>query len=190
VKFLSIINIRYLSGLIALAFFVAPVSASQRYTVAELATAEQVQQAFKVFEQWTQFYQQKHYYKQHDLVHPRIQTYWDKHRWKKIMRKSQRKNGALESYEILAISPIKPANIPCTEMGHCYRKDMQVVIIIVNSHYKKIGDMNKEYILMANSADGWRWGGGTFLNTPGGETAGILDRNDVKRYQYKGIEKE
>jgi len=106
------------------------------------------------------------------------------------MRKSIRVNGTLDSYDILAVSAIKPKDLPCSEMGHCYRKDMQVVIIIVNSNYSKIGDMNKEFILMANSENGWMFGGGTFLNTPGGETGGILDRKDERKFKYKGIEKE
>jgi hypothetical protein len=145
-----------------------------------LATPAEIEQAFNVFKQWTTLYQQEEYEKQRQLNHPRIGT--PKRYWKKVMSKSNQKNGKLMSYDILAVSAIHTADIPCTELGHCYRKDMQVVIIFVNSHYEKIGDKNKEYILMANHIDGWGWGGGTFLNIPFGESIVILDRNDVIKY--------
>ena len=121
------------------------------------------------------------------MLHPRIQRYKHFGVWKKAMRKSQHKNGALLRYELIALSAIEPARIPCTEMGHCYRKDMQTVMIIVNSSYQKIGEKNKEYVIMANSDEGWLFGGGTFLNIPFGETMGILDRADERKYEYKGM---
>ncbi|MCJ7815902.1 MAG: hypothetical protein MUP31_07615 [Xanthomonadales bacterium] len=154
---------------------------------APLATDEQVKEAFDRFQTWTSLYQQKNYLEQYALVHPRIQRYKNYSVWKKKMNKSQHKNGALLEYEIIALSAITPDQIPCTEMGHCYRKDMQTVMFIVNSVYEKLGEKNKEYIIMTNSEQGWLFGGGTFLNIPFGETMGILDRVDEKRYEYKGI---
>jgi hypothetical protein len=64
---------------------------------------------------------------------------------------------------------------------------MHTVMIIVDSRYAKIGEKNKEYVIMTNSDQGWLFGGGTFLNIPFGETMGILDRVDEKKYEYKGL---
>ena len=157
------------------------------FETAPLATDDQVQHAVTQFQKWTNFYQEESYFQQFGLVHPRIQHYKNYKRWKKAMSKSLDTNGALLEYEIIGLSAIHPADIPCTEMGHCYRKDMQTVIIIVNSRYEKIGVKNKEYIIMTNSDKGWLFGGGTFLNVPFGETMGILDRADEQRYKYKGL---
>jgi hypothetical protein len=154
---------------------------------APLATDEQVEEAFGRFQAWTSLYQQENYLEQYELVHPRIQRYKNYPVWKKAMNKSQHKNGALLEYDLVALSAISPADIPCTEMGHCYRKGMQAVIIVVNSVYEKIGEKNKEYVIMTNSEAGWLFGGGTFLNIPFGETMGILDRADEKKYEYKGL---
>ncbi len=110
---------------------------------APLATDEQVKEAFARFQTWTSLYQQKNYLEQYELVHPRIQRYKNFSTWKKAMRKSQGKNGALLDYELVALSAITPDRIPCTEMGHCYRKDMQTVMIIVDSRYEKIGEKNQ-----------------------------------------------
>ncbi len=147
---------------------------------APLATPAETKQAVNVFREWTTLYQQEEYEKQRQLNHPRIGT--PERYWEKVMSESNHKNGKLMSYDILGVSAIHTADIPCTELGHCYRKDMQVVIIMVDSHYKKIGDKNKEYILMTNHIDGWGWGGGTFLNIPFGESIVIMDRNDVRKY--------
>jgi hypothetical protein len=40
---------------------------------------------------------------------------------------------------------------------------------------------------MEGSSQGWVFGGGTILNIPFGETMGILDRADEKKYEYKGM---
>lgn len=154
---------------------------------APLASDEQVKEAFSRFQTWTSLYQQEDYPGQYELVHPRIQHYKNLPVWKKKMRKSRHKNGALLEYELVALGAISPAEIPCTEMGHCYRKGMQTVIVVVNSVYEKIGEKSKEYVIMANSGQGWLFGGGTFLNVPFGETMGILNRMDEKKYEYKGL---
>ncbi|MFT5351969.1 MAG: hypothetical protein ACI9MF_002795, partial [Gammaproteobacteria bacterium] len=148
----------------------------------------EVEQALKIFGRWIQNYQVSDYARQYELVHPLIQHYKTREKWKKAMRKSQRKNGELLAYEILAAGASTPEEIPCTEMGHCYRKGIEVVLIIINSTYQKIGAKPKEYVVMAKSRQGWRFGGGTFLNIPFGETMTILDRRDERRYGYKGID--
>ncbi|MFC1689822.1 hypothetical protein ACFL07_09255 [Pseudomonadota bacterium] len=45
----------------------------------------------------------------------------------------------------------------------------------------------QEYVIMTNSDRGWLFGGDTFLNIPFGETMGIPDRQDEKRYEYRGL---
>ena len=40
---------------------------------------------------------------------------------------------------------------------------------------------------MEGSSQGWMFGGGAILNIPFGETMGILDRADEKKYEYKGM---
>jgi hypothetical protein len=154
---------------------------------APMANDEQVKEAFDRFQSWTNLNQQNNFLEQYDLVHPRIQRYKNYPVWKKAMRKSLHRNGALLEYEVIALGAITTDKIPCTEMGHCYRKGMQTVMIFVNSLYEKLGEKNKEYIIMTNSDQGWLFGGGTFLNVPFGETMGILDRVDEKRYEYKGM---
>jgi len=186
---LNKLNKVYQMFLIVLFIISSPLYSARPYEIAKLATADEVAKSIEVFKEWTTSYQNKDYKSQFNLVHPRIQKYKKNKIWKRTMSKSLRRNGSLMSYDILAVAATTPDKIPCTERGHCYRKDMQVVIILLNSRYKKIGDKNKEYVIMANSEDGWRYGGGTFLNIPFGETMGILDRHDEKRYEYKGIER-
>ena len=155
--------------------------------LAPLASPEETRKALKVFEDWMKHYQERAFRKHYSYVHPRIRYYKSYKGWRKIMRKSVNKNGELIGYELVGFGPITADKIPCTEMGHCYRRDMQVVVIVVNSEYKKIGIKEKELVIMANSVEGWRFGGGTVLNRPFGETLGILDRQDERRYEYKGI---
>lgn len=62
---------------------------------APLASDEQVKEAFNRFQTWTILYQQDNYLEQYDLVHPRIQRYKNYPVWKKAMRNSLHRNGAL-----------------------------------------------------------------------------------------------
>jgi hypothetical protein len=41
-----------------------------------------------------------------------------------------------------------------------------------------MGTKEREYVITMNSEEGWLFGG---------ETMGILDRTDEKRYEYKGL---
>lgn len=154
---------------------------------APLASDEQVKEAFVQFQAFLALYQEENYLEQYELVHPRIRRWKNFPVWKKAMRKSQHKNGALLEYEVVALGAITPGKIPCTEMGHCYRKGMQTVMVVVNSRYEDIGKKDREYVIMTNSDEGWMFGGGTILNIPFGETMGILDRADEKKYEYKGF---
>jgi hypothetical protein len=179
----------YRLGLMAILMAVSAMSSAENIVIPPLASADEVANALQAFKQWTALYQDKDYQAQYLLVHPRIQKYKTPKMWKKAMHKSQRRNGRLDAYDIYFVSAVPAEKIPCTEMGHCYRKDMQVVMIVLNSRYEKIGAMDKEYVLMARSGDDWFFGGGTFPNRPFGETMGILDRRDEKRYEYNGIER-
>lgn len=173
------------SSVFCIVLFVQQVHSTEQV---DIASAGEVEQALKTLVLWIQNYQDKNYTEQYKLVHPLIQHYKDKKKWKKAMKKSLRVNGELLDYKILAVGATTPDKIPCTEMRHCYRKDIQVVLIIMNSLYKIFGEKEKEYVVMANSSHGWRFGGGTFLNIPFGETMTILDRRDERRYEYKGID--
>ncbi len=147
-----------------------------------LASNEQVEEALAVFMDWTAAYQNGDYLAQWRLTHPRIRRWHNKKRWKKSMRHGVRKNGTLESFRVIKASPIEATRLPCTEMGHCYRKDMQVVIILLDTTYEKTHPNQPEYVVVANSDEGWRFGGGTFPGLPAGETMVILDRKDESRY--------
>jgi hypothetical protein len=98
------------------------------------------------------------------------------------MTKARRKDGALTGYAIQAAAPIDAAKLPCTEMGHCYRRGIQYILFIISSTYEKAAPAQPEYVAMSESDKGWRFGGGTFPNRPLGETAVILTEADERRY--------
>jgi hypothetical protein len=144
------------------------------------ASAEQIAEAEGVFDEWILAYQAKDYGAQWRLIHPRIRTWYDKKRWRNAMQLSQRKGGELVVIKKDRIEAIPTEEIPCTEMGHCYRKDMQTVVIVTTIDYGKPPSPVQEYAIMANSDEGWRWGGGTILKLPMGETVVILNRRDER----------
>lgn len=172
-------------GVFCISLLIQQAHAGEQLSV---ASADEVKQALEIFGQWIQNYRNLDYAGQYELVHPLIQHYKTRKKWEKAMQKSQQKNGELLDYEIIAAGTTTADKIPCTEMGHCYRKDIQVVLIFINSTYQKIGAKPKEYVVMAKSKQGWRFGGGTILNIPFGETMTILDRKDERRYGYKEID--
>lgn len=160
-------------------------AAAARINPPPLATGAEVAMAVAAFEEFTNRYLQGDYASQYELVHRRIRKFKTEKSWVSRMRKSVLNNGPLEGFEVIAIGAIEAEKIPCTEMGHCFRKDMQTVMIVLNSQYAKAGARDKEYVVMANSDDGWRFGGGSFLNRPYGETLAILDRKDERAARYK-----
>lgn len=171
--------------LLTVSLVIAGNASAKSIEPAPLATDAEVEVAYAAFQRWTEYYLQAQYEDQYALVHKRIRKYKTKKSWVSRMRRSVRHNGPLEKVNVIAVAAITPAKIPCTEMRHCYRKDIQTVMIIVNSQYGKVGAMEKEYVVMANSDDGWAYGGGSFLNRPYGETMGILDRQDERRIKFK-----
>lgn len=145
-----------------------------------LANAMQIAAAERVFDEWILAYQAQDFETQWRLVHPRVRTWYDKKRWRNAMKMSQRKGGELVVIKKDRIEAIPVEEIPCTEMGHCYRKDMQTVVIVTTIEYGKPPSPVQEYAIMANSDEGWRWGGGTILKLPMGETVVILNRRDER----------
>jgi len=148
-----------------------------------LATAADVEEARGVLEQWTAAYQAEDYLTQWQLTDPRIRRWWDKARWREAMVKARRKDGKLTAYTIVGADPIDAAKLPCTELGHCYRQGVQYIAFVIRSEYKKAKPGQPEYVAMAKSDEGWRFGGGTFPNRPVGETSVILTESDERRYK-------
>jgi hypothetical protein len=72
--------------------------------------------------------------------------------------------------------------LPCTEMGHCYREQVSYVLALIQTRYAQATPAQPEYCVAAYSSEGWRFGGGTILNRPLGETAVILSTQDERRY--------
>lgn len=168
---------------IALSIGLTAVAAAARAEDVPLATEDDVPVATQVLAQWAAAYQAQDYDTQWQLTDPRQRRWWDKKRWHKAMTKARRKDGPLISYTINAASPIDAAKLPCTEMGHCYRRGVQYILFIVTSAYEKAAPTQPEYVAMAKSDEGWRFGGGTFPNRPLGETAVILTEGDERRYR-------
>lgn len=149
--------------------------------VPPLASAEEVSAALEAFQAWSAAYQSGDYNAQFALTHPLIRQWGDATAWRRLMRDAARRNGALVSLELEGAGPLSASDVPCTEMGHCYRRDMQVVMIVLRTRYERADPAQPEYVVMANSDEGWRFGGGTFPNRPRGETMAILDRADEAR---------
>ncbi|HNR77122.1 MAG TPA: hypothetical protein PKM48_08320 [Parvularculaceae bacterium] len=171
-----------LSAIIAaLAMFLssAPLGAKEP----ELATQEEIVAAHAVLVDWTSAFQAGDYRAQWLLTDSRIRRWHDRKRWKGWMTKAARRNGALNSYAIEAASPARAEDLPCTETGHCFRPGVKYVIFLIRSEYEIAAPAQPEFAVMAFSDDGWRFGGGTFLNRPMGETSVIMTVQDERRYK-------
>jgi hypothetical protein len=147
-----------------------------------LARAADIEDAREVLMQWTAAYQARDYDRQWALTDPRHYRWWDRKRWRNAMAKARRKDGALTGYTIQAAAPIDAAKLPCTEIGHCYRRGIQYILFMISSTYEKAAPGQPEYVAMSKSEEGWRFGGGTFPNRPLGETAVILTEADERSY--------
>jgi hypothetical protein len=147
-----------------------------------LPTVEDTKIAHGIMQQWVQAYHEGRFIDQWDLTDPRIRRWHPKRRWRKWMTRATKRNGKIKSYEVTSITRLYATQLPCTEQGHCYRKDVPVILFMIKSEYEKAGPPQPEYIVMSKSEEGWKFGGGTFPNRPMGETSLILDRKDEKRY--------
>ena len=99
------------------------------------------------------------------------------------MERARRADGALLSYRIASYAAASAADLPCTEMGHCFRERVPYVIALVETRYETASPPQPEFIVVARSDEGWRFGGGTILNRPLGETAVIMTTQDEQRYE-------
>lgn len=99
------------------------------------------------------------------------------------MTKAARRDGPLLSYEIEASAPARAEDLPCTETGHCFREGVKYVFFLIRSDYEIAEPKQPEFAVMAYSDEGWRFGGGTFLNRPLMETAVIMTVQDERRYK-------
>ena len=164
--------------------FLSPVWAEEPLPEGQIPSEEDVQDALQAFVEWTTAFQNADYSRMWDLTDYRIQKWSNRSRWRKVLKRSVHKKGKLLSYKVTSVGPARAEKLPCIEMGHCYRKDVPVVVIIIESHYSiKQAQQQPEFFIAAQSDDGWRYGGGTFPNLPFGETGVILDQKDEARYQ-------
>ncbi|MCB2112105.1 MAG: hypothetical protein KDD85_00995 [Parvularculaceae bacterium] len=148
----------------------------------EPATREEIVAAHEVLVQWTSAFQAGDYRAQWRLTDSRIRRWHDRRRWKDWMTKAARRNGALLSYEVEAAAPAQAEDIPCTEMGHCFRPGVKYILFLIRSEYEVAHPAQPEFVVMALSDEGWRFGGGSFLNRPMGETSVIMTVRDERRY--------
>lgn len=169
--------------LIALVLAVAALAGPARADDVPLATTADVDEALKILDQWIAAYQAEDYSAQWRLTDPRIRRWWYEDRWRKGMRKARRRDGKLLTVDVQAGDPIAAEKLPCTEMRHCYRRGVQYVVFVLRTTYEKASPGQPEYVAMAKSDEGWRFGGGTFPNRPLGETAVIMTESDESRYR-------
>ncbi|MEM9618224.1 MAG: hypothetical protein AAF936_09715 [Pseudomonadota bacterium] len=150
---------------------------------APLATEEEVIEVYAVLGQWIEAYRARDYDAQWLLTDSRIRRWHDKRRWRNWMTEAQKNNGDVTAYMVESGAPVRAGDLPCTEQGHCFRQGVQYIIYIMRTEYEKAEPAQPEFAVMAKSGEGWRFGGGTLLNRPLGETAVILTRQDEARYR-------
>lgn len=149
----------------------------------DMASDAEVREAYGVFLDWLNAYQAEQYHDQWQLTDRRIRNWWPRERWTDFMRASRRHTGELTSIEVLQAGPIEADTLPCTERGHCYRPGVRYVFLMFRTRYSDVEGELTEYAAMAESGEGWRFGGGNILNRPLGETSVIMTRTDESRYR-------
>lgn len=147
------------------------------------ATSADLESALQSMNAWIAAYQAGDYLSQWRLTDPRIRYWRDRIQWRDMMKRARRRDGALLSYAINAYSPASSSQLPCTEMGHCFRESVDYVIALMETRYKIAAPAQPEFFVAARSEEGWRFGGGTILNRPFGETAVIMTVQDERRYK-------
>ncbi len=151
--------------------------------------SEDVAQAMAAFEAWTAAYREGDYRQQWRLTDKHITRWWNRQQWREVMANARKRNGDLLSYTVKGAAEATAADLPCTEMGHCFRDGLDYVLIVIESEYGKARPRQPEFVVMAKSSDDWLFGGGTFLNRPMGETAVIMTEQDEQRYQPRVVGK-
>lgn len=143
---------------------------------------QDVAAAREVLLAWTNAFRAADFDSQWLLTDPAIRRWHDRARWRRWMRAASRRNGALLEFALRNGVLAQAAQIPCTEQGHCYRSGVRYIVFLIQSRYERATPAQPEYAAMAWSVEGWRFGGGTFLNRPMGETSVILTEEDERRY--------
>lgn len=132
---------------------------------------------------WIEAYQARDFAAQWRMTDPRIRRWFDRQRWTRRLERAFRANGNLADYVVADRAAIAAEQLPCTELGHCFRQDVPYVIFILRTRYEVAAPPQPEFSVMAKSSEGWRFGGGTLLNRPLGETAVIMTQQDERRYE-------
>lgn len=146
------------------------------------ATPADVEAAHAALQAWIAAFRAGDYAAQWRLTDPRLRRWTNLPRWRKAMGRAAHRNGGLLDYEVSGRAAVEARQLPCTEQGHCYRRDVPYVVFILRTRYAKAAPAQPEYAAMALSDEGWRFGGGTLLNRPLGETAVMLSETDEQRY--------
>ena len=135
------------------------------------------------FLEFVKDYRNADYLTQWRIVDPRMR-YWVKiSRWRKAMQQSRRRHGALAEITVIHLLSVNAKQIPCTEMGHCWRKGVPYVVLMLRTRYERKQVPQPEFAVMAMSDEGWRWAGGTFPATALGETAVLLNEADDAKFR-------
>lgn len=135
------------------------------------------------FQEFVAAYRSADYLTQWRVVDPR-KRYWVKiSRWRKAMQQSRRSHGALAEIKVTHVLSVDAKQIPCTEMGHCWRKGVPYVVLMLLTRYERKQVPQPEFAVMSLSDEGWRWAGGTFPATALGETAVLLDEADDAKFR-------
>ncbi len=148
-----------------------------------LATEAEVRNAYRVLQEWVTAYVEGDDLAHRQLTHERIRQWYDRRRWRDIMRGARARNGELVAFNVTMAGPVDAERLPCTEMGHCYRRGLQYAIFAIETEYETASPPQPEFAVMAMTDQGWRFAGGTILNRPMGESLLILDRADERRYR-------
>lgn len=131
---------------------------------------------------WIGAYQAQDFATQWKLTDPRIRRWFDRRRWADSLKRAFRQNGNLVEHVVTDRAATSAGQLPCTELKHCFRPDVAYVLFLLRTRYEIAAPPQPEFCVMARSGEGWRFGGGTLLNRPLGETAVIMTRQDELRY--------
>ena len=132
---------------------------------------------------WIEAYQARDFAGQWRMTDPRIRRWFDRRRWTGQLERAFELNGNLVEYTISNRAAINAEQLPRTEQGHRFRPGVPYVIFLSYTQYEIAAPPQPEFCVMAKSNEGWRFGGGTLLDRPLGETAVIMTRQDEQRYE-------
>lgn len=131
---------------------------------------------------WIGAYQARDFAAQWRMTDPRIRRWFDRRRWTDRLKHAYRQNGNLVEHAVTDRAAVSAGQLPCTELKHCFRPQIAYVLFVLRTRYEIAAPPQPEFCVMARSGEGWRFGGGTLLNRPLGETAVIMTHRDELRY--------